>query len=128
MKVSFPLCISDAPARLALKSPSPLEYKDYLLKFTFVGTESSQAAAEDLNLSYSPGLAALFLYSPGQLEGGVVHTRYFRLPEYAESLSVEVIPWGKKNEPMLINGVNLQIQAPWSKYNHLTQIGVVANG
>lgn len=127
MKFGFPLSIVDAPARLALQSSSPLEYKDYLLKLRFVGVDNTPELAETLGLSFSPGLKSLFLYSPGILDEGIIHTRYFRLPENAERLVLEVIPWGKKNEPNAIDGVNLQTQAPWSGLNCLTQIGVVAD-
>lgn len=126
MKLSFPLLLTGVPARLALHSRAPLNFRDYVLKINFPGIEANRELAETLKLPYSDGLASLFLYNLEQ-DGGIVHSDFFRLPRGAQSMDIEIVEWGRKGEPILINGVDLQVEAPWSRFNRLTQIGVVTN-
>lgn len=127
MKTSFPLTITDASARLAISADGPLAPKDYVLKLQFSGVESTREVAQELGLYFSDGLGALYLYNHGQGEGRTGHTKFFELPQGVDSLTVEVMRWAKSGEVAQIKGINLQIQAPWSKMNKLTQIGAMAN-
>lgn len=126
MKISFHLPVTGGPARLALHSSVPLNFRDYVLIFDFPGIEPNQEIAESLKLTYSDGLDSLFLYNL-EHDGGTVHTGYFLLPQGAGGLEIEVVEWGRKGEPILIEGIDLQVEAPWARFNRLTQIGVVAN-
>ena len=126
MKISFPLMVTGVQARLALHSKVSLKFRDYVLKINFPGIEANLGVAESLKLPYSEGLDSFFFYNPNQ-NGATSVTSFFRLPEGAQSLDIEVIEWARKGEPILIGGMDLQVEAPWVRFNRLTQIGVLTN-
>lgn len=127
MKFNFPLSMTDVPARLAVRADGPLNPKDYVLKLQFPGVDSTRETAEDLELHFSDALGALYLYNRGQEEGQIGHTKFFQLPNGVFGMTVEVEQWSKREDVAKIERVDLQIQAPWSGLNKLTQIGIASN-
>lgn len=113
--------------RLAVRADGFLNPKDYVLKLQFPGVDSTRETAEDLRLHFSGALGALYLYNQGQREGQTGHTKFFRLPKGAFSMTVEVEQWSKREDVAKIERVDLQIQAPWSGLNRLTQVGIASN-
>ena len=67
------------------------------------------------------------MYNRGQDAERTGYTKFFHLPKGVDKVTVEVSRWAKKREVSEIKGVDLQIQAPWSTMNKLTQIGVTTN-
>lgn len=128
MRVSFPLSVTDASARLAIRANGPLSPKDYVFKIQFPGVDSTRDVARDLKLFFSEGLASLYLYNNGQKEMQIGHTKFFHLPAGVESMTVEVQRWAKEGEVARIERVDLQVKAPWERLGKLTQIGMPANG
>ncbi|MCG7290050.1 MULTISPECIES: hypothetical protein [unclassified Corynebacterium] len=127
MQVEFPLTLTEVPARFAIRADGSLDPKDYVLKVSFAGVDMTRDLAKELNLHFSHALDAIYLYNRGQSVGRTGFTSFFHLPDGATKLTVEVLRWAKKAEVAHINGIDLQIQAPWSKMNKLTQIGVTIN-
>lgn len=128
MKVTFPLTITDTSARLAITADGPLDPKDYVLKLRFPGVDSTREVAQELRLYFSDGLGALYLYNHSQRESQTGHTKFFRLPPGVDSLTVEVERWSKKRTIAQIERLDLQVQAPWSRMNKITQIGIATYG
>ena len=127
MKFNFPLSMMEVPVRLAVRADGFLNPKDYVLKLQFPGVDSTRGTAEDLKLYFSDALGALYLYNEGQREGQTGHTKFFQLPNGVFSMTVEVEQWSKREDVAKIERVDLQIQAPWSGLNRLTQIGIASN-
>lgn len=127
MQVDFPLTLTDVPARFAIRADGSLDPKDYVLKISFAGVDMTRELAKELKLHFSHALDAIYLYNRGQNAGQTGFTSFFHLPNGATKMTVEVVRWAKKAEVAQINGVDLQIQAPWSKMNKLTQMGVTRN-
>lgn len=128
MQVDFPLTLTDMPARFAIHADGSLIQKDYVLKISFAGVDMTRELAKELKLHFSVALDAFYLYNRGQNDGQVGYTSYFHLPDGATSMTVEVVRWAKNREVAKIEGLDLQIQAPWAHMNNLTQIGITANG
>lgn len=125
--MDFPLTLTDVPARFAIRADGSLIPKDYVLKISFTGVNTTRELAKELKLHFSLALEALYLYNRDQNDGQTGYTSYFRIPDGATNLSVEALRWAKKREVAQIKSVDLQIKAPWSKMNKLTQLGVTAN-
>ena len=128
MKVRFSLPISGCPATLAVRSSGTLNEKDYVLKIAFPGADVSRQEAIDLNLSYSDSFKSAFLYNGRQAGGESGKTPFFRIPEGAASLEVTVERWQKSIEIAPITAIQLNVLAPWEKFNRLTINGVEADG
>lgn len=128
MNVRFSLPITNCPARLSVASDGTLNGKDYVLKIAFPGVEMSQQQAVDLNLFYSDSLKSAFLYNSHQTKDESGTTRFFRLPEGAESMEVTVERWQKSIEIAPITAIQLNVLAPWEKFNRLTINGVEEDG
>ena len=127
MKVDFPLTLTDVPARFAVRADGSLIPKDYVLKISFPGVPSTRELAKDLKLHFSDSLGTFYVYNRGQDAERTGYTKFFHLPKGVDKVTVEVSRWAKKREVSEIKGVDLQIQAPWSTMNKLTQIGVTTN-
>lgn len=127
MQVVFPLTLTDVPARFAIRADGSLNPKDYVLKISFSGVDMTRDLAKELKLHFSRALDAIYIYNRGQNAEHTGYTSYFYLPEGATSLTVEAMRWAKSGEIAQIQGIDLQIQAPWSKMNKLTQMGAVTN-
>lgn len=120
--------MTDVSARLAVHANAPLRSKDYVLKLRFSGLDSNREVAEELDLHFSDGLGALYLYNPEQKEGQTGHTKFFHLPHGVDGLTVEIERWLKREGLGEIIRVDLQFLAPWSALNRVTQIGIATNG
>ncbi|GAA3522146.1 hypothetical protein GCM10022417_17000 [Corynebacterium pilbarense] len=127
MQVEFPLTLTAVPARLAIRADGSLVPKDYVFKINFLGVDSTREIAKELKLHFSLALNSLYVYNRAQNGGQTGFTSFFHLPNGATKLTVEVMRWAKKREVAQIECVDLQIQAPWSTMNKLTQIGVTTN-
>lgn len=128
MKVRFSLPVDGCSARFAVKSNGPLNEKDYVLKVAFPGVDMSRSEAIESHLYYSDSFESAFLYTPELSEGESGYTPYFRVPEGATTLALEVEQWQKSIEVAAVQTIRLNMVAPWREFNRLTINGVEADG
>lgn len=128
MKVRFSLPVEDCSARFAVKSNGALNVKDYVPKVAFPGVDLSRNEAIECHLFYSDSLESAFFYTDEQSEGELGYTPYFRVPEGATTLEVEVERWQKSIEVAAVQTIRLHMVAPWREFNRLTINGVEVDG
>lgn len=125
VKIKYNVPFSDVRARFALGSEGPLGKSDFVLKIGFEGYELDRDLARQLGLPYSSGLKSAYLYNPESVAKAVVKTRFFKLPAQCNAITLELIPWLNKDQPLAVKEPHLELLAPFDGYNKMVMKGEV---